>query len=113
MPRRPRTMLRAVSRDAQRRLARAGRPVGPKDVSAIVHGPHDRAFLYSGTVNGGGQARINHKRNQRAKFWADFLELRDSIEALLRRGVMTLNEARGELGLAPHRSDFGSLGVAR
>ena len=76
-----RTLLRSVSRDAQRRAATPSPTAGPNrkarrkqgerhgDVSLLVHGPHDRAFLYSGTVNGGGQARINAKRNQRAEFW--------------------------------------------
>lgn len=39
------------------------------DISALVHGSHDNAWLLSGTLNGGGQARINAKRNARAEFW--------------------------------------------
>ena len=83
---RTRSVLRAASRDDQRRTAQPGLALGPKsmnrkdrrklghrhgDVSLLVHGQHDRAFLYSGTVNGGGQARINAKRNQRGAFWAE------------------------------------------
>ena len=76
-----RTLLRTASRDDQRRFAKPNPTGGPNrkdrrklghrhgDVSALVHGPHDRAFLYSGTLNGGGQARINAKRQQRAEYW--------------------------------------------
>jgi hypothetical protein len=77
-----RSERRAFSRDGARTFAQANPAAGPNrkdrrelghrhgDVAAIVHGPHDRAFLYSGTVNGGGQARINAKRNARAQYWA-------------------------------------------
>lgn len=89
---------RAFSRDAARHFAttriRESTPTatGPNrkerrknggrhgDVSALVHGPHDRAFLYSGTVNGGGQARINAKRQQRAEYWAEFAKQRDAAQ---------------------------------
>lgn len=75
-----RSERRAFSRDGARQFAQPTPTAGPNrkdrrkqgwrgDVSALVHGPHDRAFLYSGTVNGGGQARINAKRTARAEFW--------------------------------------------
>jgi hypothetical protein len=80
-----RSERRAFSRDAARHYAttnlRTAATQGPNratsrkngqrngDIAALVHGPHDRAWLLSGTINGGGQARINHKRNQRAEFW--------------------------------------------
>jgi hypothetical protein len=71
-----------MSRDAQRRFARPGRPPGhqPGAVAAIVHGPHDRAWLYSGTIGASGQARINAKRNARAEFWRT-VRIRVSAEA--------------------------------
>lgn len=71
---------RAFSRDGSRTFAQPNPTAGPNrkarrkqgerqgDVSALVHGPHDRAWLYSGTLNGGGQARINHKRQQRLEY---------------------------------------------
>lgn len=82
MPLRLRAQRRAFSRDGARTYATPNPGSSPRraarrktgwrgDVSALVHGKHDRAFLYSGTVNGGGQARINAKRNARAQYWAD------------------------------------------
>jgi hypothetical protein len=70
MPLRLRAQRRAFSRDASRAFATI-HPHRPRhgEIAAIVHGPHDTAWLLSGTINGGGQARINHKRNQRAEFW--------------------------------------------
>lgn len=83
-----RTERRAYSRDATRHYATTnlgrrqttgknradrrhnGQRVG--DIAQAVHAPHDRAWLYSGTLNASGQARINHKRNQRAQYWASF-----------------------------------------
>jgi hypothetical protein len=39
------------------------------NISALMHGKHDTAWLYSGTLNASGQARINTKRHHRAEFW--------------------------------------------
>jgi hypothetical protein len=83
MPLRLRAQRRAFSRDAARQFATPNPTGGPNraarsqhhrlgDIAALAHGPHDRAWLYSGTINGGGQARINAKRNARAAFWDAF-----------------------------------------
>lgn len=102
MPLRLRAQRRAFSRDAARHYAAPGLSHGPNraalrkhgqrgDVSALVHGKHDTAWLYSGTLNASGQARINHKRQQRAEFWRTVrirvstpmeLEFRDSLHLL-------------------------------
>lgn len=55
----------SLSKRAQQR--RNGQRGG--DVAALVHGPHDRAWLYSGVLNASGQARVDHKRSRRAEFW--------------------------------------------
>lgn len=54
------------------RAGRRARGERHGEISRIVHGPHDTAWLYSGTLYASGQDRINHKRNQRAQFWRDF-----------------------------------------
>lgn len=77
----PRSERRAFSRDAARHYAQPGVNTGAPAravrrrqhqygaVSALIHGKHDSAWLYSGTENASGQARINAKRNQRAEYW--------------------------------------------
>ncbi|MGA5820828.1 hypothetical protein ACPC54_23545 [Kitasatospora sp. NPDC094028] len=83
MPLRLRTERRALSRDAARAHSRANPTAGSNraerrrhgwrgDVSTLVRGPHDRAWLYSGTINGGGQTRINAKRNARTDYWTNY-----------------------------------------
>lgn len=75
-----RSERRAFSRDGARQHAEPNSTAGPNrqvrreqgergDVSALIHGSHDRAWLYSGTLNASGQARVNHKRNVRAEYW--------------------------------------------
>lgn len=66
------------------------------EIAALVHGPHDRAWLFSGTLNASGQARINHKRNQRAEFWKTFT----AQQTRVRHGLMSFNEYQRELGLS-------------
>jgi len=80
------------------------------EVARLVHGPHDRAWLFSGTLNASGQQRINHKRNRRAAFWRT-VRVRVSAEleprvretiGLLGPGVRVCgrSEVRGSGGLA-------------
>lgn len=56
------------------RKNRAKRRREPGEIARLVHGPHDNAWLYSGTLYASGQARINRKREQRAEFWRAFCE---------------------------------------
>lgn len=39
------------------------------ETARLVNGPHDRAWLYSGTLYASGQDRVNRKRDERAEFW--------------------------------------------
>jgi len=76
----PRSERRAFSRDAARTYTQLNPGAGSNraarrrrhrrgDISALIHGPHDRAWLHSGTENASGQARVNYKRQQRAEYW--------------------------------------------
>jgi hypothetical protein len=75
-----RSERRAFSRDGARTYLQLNPGTGPTRAvrrkqhqygtgSALIHGKHDTAWLYSGTENASGQARINAKRNQRAEYW--------------------------------------------
>jgi hypothetical protein len=90
MLQRLRSERRAFSRDGARQYAAPNPTGGPDraarrkqhwrgDISALVHGPHDRAWLYSGTENASGQARVNAKRMQRAEYWRT-VQIRVSAE---------------------------------
>lgn len=74
----PRSVRRAYSRDEARARAVYGIPGfpdgrGPAEIVWKKHVPVD--------PKRSGQARINAKRNSRAKFWADFDYHRDLAEA--------------------------------
>lgn len=111
----PRSERRAFSRDGARTYRQLNPATGPTravrrkqhwrgDISALVHGPHGRAWLYSGTENASGQARVNAKRNARAQYWQDFQrqgELGHALNALL-RAQRTINGHRAALGLPPY-----------
>jgi hypothetical protein len=108
-----RSERRAFSRDGARQFAQPNPSSGPNrkarrkqgerhgDVSLLVHGPHDRAFLYSGTVNGGGQARINHKRQQRA-FWRTVrIRVSAEVEPYFRESLHLLGDGTRVCGRTP------------
>lgn len=111
---RPRSTLRAASRDQHRATARPNHTAGKNraerrkhgwrgDISAQAHGPHPMRRHFDGLLLGrqvptSGQVRIDAKRNARAEYWNAFQAGRQRIH----QGLMSINEHRRLLGLLDH-----------
>lgn len=69
------------------------------EVARLVNGPHDRAWLYSGTWLGSGQDRVDSKRNARAAFWRTVrVRVHAHLEQAFRENVGLLGEGARVLG---------------
>lgn len=118
-----RSERRTFSRDGARQFAQPNPTTGPDrktrrqqgrrgDVALLVHGPHDRAWLFSGTVNGGGQARVDAKRNARADYWRTVrIQVSAEFEPYFRDGLHLLGDGARIVSRTQSRSSWNPFVV--